>query len=230
MKNLWKFTVVLVVAFGVATAAQAIPIVQHVGMTDPETEGWSSGQGSPGYPDTVDGRDCWHFDPGDKGIWEYTGPLAASGLYGQDWTLSFDMWVADNMQYGELVVVDVFYATGLGSIWWGTGDPTQQQIPVTQEEANLWGTRTALGGAQVGWHEYAISWDESEGMVTYSIDAATVLTTTLYPADGPDDRVAWGNWPNYTSECAVSHLELVPEPATLCLLGLGGLALLRRRR
>ena len=233
MKNLWKFTVVLVVAFGVATAAQAIPIVQHVGDVDPSTEGFTS-TGSGGAAGVVDGRICWFLD-GASGYWTYPGALADSGLTGQDWTLYFDAWVGDQMAWEGTIQIGVRPGGDRHADFWLTPTLGEQQVPWVK--GTEWSENIRIAGPQVGWHEYAISMDESENLVTWYIDNVPVRTAPPCPIHGGDDAVIWGNHHGAGSGAyvAVSHLEFmpgqwIPEPASLCLLCLGGLGLVRRRR
>ena len=84
------------------------------------------------------------------------------------------------------------------------------------------------------WFDEVWTYDPVTGMTTYSINGATPLSwggTVLDESVIRLDYCAEG-WFNghYIEMDYVTVQQEIPEPVTICLLGLGGLALLRKRR
>ena len=67
--------------------------------------------------------------------------------------------------------------------------------------------------------------------MTFYFGGAPVATRTQPLQANANDQLDWRQSnPDNDSIWSLVRLTEVPEPASLCLLGLGGLALLRRRR
>ncbi len=103
-------------------------------------------------------------------------------------------------------------------------------------------TSTAAYGPDSGQNTAVMTWDPATGTITWTLDLGSngagvdeTVSTILDPAlldrwngttaSDPSSIFFGGN-----NGIVVSDFSVVPEPASLALLGLGGLTLLRRRR
>jgi len=96
------------------------------------------------------------------------------------------------------------------------------------------------------WHHYDLAWDSDITTLTLSVDGGVVSTQVATPANGQitDFFTIGGNSRSsdpgnladplfegsFNGNIDNVVVDVVPEPGSLALLGLGGLALLRRRR
>lgn len=80
---------------------------------------------------------------------------------------------------------------------------------------------------------YSITFDLSEDWQTMQISAGQVDSTPQSMTvdwDGEDITRIWVDTGNHQSAAVYDNLTIVPEPGTMGLLALGGLAMIRRRR
>ena len=96
------------------------------------------------------------------------------------------------------------------------------------------------GWDQTVFTDYRVVYDPTDnpgagGTTRYYVNGAeyAAITAADNAIPGAGDLFVWGHSGGASTTVASwNHvaLSVLPEPATLCLLGLGGLALLRRRR
>ncbi|MHC4556801.1 MAG: PEP-CTERM sorting domain-containing protein [Planctomycetota bacterium] len=145
--------------------------------------------------------------------------------------------------------VGVVFGTWNGDSAW---DPVVATYPDGVIEAGQYTleiTMASTGGAGEGWLDVQLGWfenpeDQWSNYAEYVrewIDVSlfgdgiweTVTWNFEVPADDPGIGMNWYHWlrgQSYNDYVIVGDVNLVPEPTTICLLGLGSLALLRRRR
>ena len=145
-----------------------------------------------------------------------------------------DLWITEVDGTVEIEIwTDAQISAGVGEGYWALGVSGEGVLSGGQ---GLYGGDTSLyldstylpAGEQGYWLGI--------GMATNPLIAADAdaFDSILLTCSGPGDSVVtlytidWGA--NPPVEVASVTIHQIPEPATICLLGLGGLALLRRRK
>jgi hypothetical protein len=182
------------------------------------------------------------------GIWEYTITGLAAGQYQQfkitpgDWSTtqpSANSWYSADAN-GEVTIT---FNTNVVADGWL---PEQFRVGVSTEP----GTWSLVGDFNGWWNADPAQLMTPQGGGVYSITqtfaAGTYLLkptqTSSWDAIGLDGRSvdAWNYWLDLASESEVTvwvdayagtmKVEVIPEPATMALLGLGSLLALRRKK
>ena len=259
MKNLWKFAVVLVVAFGLATAAQATIVFEEsfdypegdlVGNMHPDGPIWYGDEG--GMPVVADGL-------------EYPGVITSGGAVEQlrpaarlshpgitQMAETPGTWYFSFLVEGKHCAgVDPGAVVGYGLDWTSytaagayvyITDTAGGEIgglyadPGVDGEVHLFAWRYINNGAgEADQLDLAIDPDTAAPdwgapLVSQTLDFTNSLTNVLR-LDGTQGAAGpYGLVDEFRIATTFEESIGVPEPATLCLLGLGDLTLLRRRR
>jgi uncharacterized protein (TIGR03382 family) len=180
------------------------------------------------YAASLDGAS--YFNCGKDSKFDITGQISIAAWIKSTPNHFFEMLVSKGNGAGwrvcELVNAD--------SMFWG----------VNGDNANIGGSITALDDT---WHHVAVTYDETADLTRMYIDGAKeeasyswpILTNNYDVVLGANAELGYGfNWFGAMDDVriynhALTEAEvqaLVPEPITMSFLGLGALALLRRRR
>ncbi len=189
------------------------------------------------------------FDTGGNAFYNTEGRGRDASLT-QDWTVAGDVYISEDMLTGaNLRRTDLWardaaaegsaYYPIIGVIRNDASDPYNYggnlttRYRVWDSDAGAWDnlSNTVTGG----WHRLSIT-SHGGDQLTYAIDSVTVLNQTMagpvntdlsrvfvqaYNFGGQDYSVYWDN---------VSAFQAVPEPTSMVALGLGAIALIRKRR
>lgn len=229
---------VLVAGMATATAAQA-SVVTHQGNTAPSTEGWVLNGNNPAINlgGTEGGTDFWEL----KG----SGSPASTAFYsyntsGEDLSAGWTLESTFRSVYSSTAAFGVSVAFEDGQNRWSISlladSPTAASNGAYYMDSGLNMVQIASFDAHQ-YRDYRMTYDPTgdsgNGAVTIWIDEDEI--TTLARSDvysTTSNRVFWGAATSSGQHGRYNLVDLavVPEPGSLSLLGLSGLAMLRRRR
>ena len=241
----------MVCLLAASTASATTVIAQHVGDNDPTTEGWvlvNPGVGTDPIlsPITEAGVGAWQIDDTDTSstkasYYDFNGVTTAQAddMIANGFQFAFTLKIPatghnKNTRAIEAEIGVVGTSESKGAILFlGTsgGDP--------HLDAGDYGTGVVMTGLSEGYHDYLMTYDPSTDLVTTTVDGNLALSVA--PNTGLGDRVWFGSvvgsgegvsrWSEVTFTSGLPVPEaVVPEPATMGLLGLAGLVMMRRRR
>ena len=242
-----KIVTVLMLVGVVAWTSQALAFPTHDGNADPETEGWTrQANGNMNdvgvfVGDVGTNPPAWGhvktatFGGSSNFYASVPSPPEIAGFAANGYILKvigrhpgLDESGSDDTPDAGVVVSLSMAAIGSVQLNIGMQDGTVLARVVGDGE----GTFAVPGSSDQTWHTYRLTYDAGTGMVQLSADG-TNLGDPFAPAGTGSDNLYWMNGSSSAQGAFYwNHLSLteIPEPATLCLFGLGGLALLRRRR
>lgn len=233
---------------GVAAAAGAGP------SADPTTQGWTAFGMTNAWAYAADsGNGGWRITDGTSSAGAfYQAPLSA-GAMSSDWTATWtvasnadlvnattylDNWISDNnKQINNAMWIEVAGAyryiltvndnAGVMQISDGTTAFDIAGHGYSQEDDPFNpGTSTTV----MDFVTFTLSYDAGTGIATLS-DGTTNYGAVTTSGSATKDRVVWGAISSGgTGSTTWNAVTVIPEPATMLLLGLGGLSLMRRRR
>ncbi len=253
MKRLSLVLMALLVAVVVAAPVQAVQLdsmdnIAARPWTDYRGAGWlhqnntiySEGTGSmgidygvTGYPDP-DPDSGWDYYGSWVGVGGPGGAFDVNGNYKGSWDREIVGDFVLGYGPGEMPLLD----TGLAfrfdvyeEVLGGSEHIRELQIYDSSGFRNTYSV-TAEGdaGVDVGWNTHTIfltDYIENAANLMDIVQIRFFLSTWAFIEDPPE---VWTRIPPTGSMIKIDDLRLIPEPATIAMLSLGGLALLRRRK
>ena len=243
-------TLAVLALFALAASANAALVIEHVGDTDPLTEGWNPDGSGAAYtlpPQGIDdgGTPAWAVqDDGtgsgganesgyftrenDQGSGVYLTSDIRNDLHTNGWRVTSQIRLTTAPDSADDPCVHVRYAGGGRSWWMRLGTDDEDNVIVNHSpDSELFGL---VAGANV-YHTYVMEDVDNDNNAELYVDGELLATFDGYGSS--HERITWGSLNKVatgSANYALVRLESLPEPGTLCLLAAGGLALLRRRR
>jgi len=178
----------------------------------------------------------------------YVQALADAAGIGYDYNVE-EMSGLEWKVIGSTDLVDARDNTGTNPLVDGVGVPIYLVDGITKvadDNADLWDhsvdhiiNQDEYGNTKSHWPFTGTYWDgtNATGQTGTNGNAGALGTSLPETTQGNGGSTTDWVWRQMTNDPSATHLPLyamseiiIPEPATICLLGLGGLALLRRRR
>lgn len=229
-----KTTLTSILILVLANLAMASPVGVYVNDTfsggSLDTNVWNSYVGA-GASVTVAGGNLTLTSPGNWS--DYSGVnskatvkpdagqtviLASTGMTTPDWSIGAYWGLEGDANNSILIYRD---NTGQGN----SSTVLNVKVNGTNQATTLMASNTMNGAFTILWSQGGVAVEHNGSLL---FDSA--VSAPYWALPGTAMRADFMSWGNSTLTISDATLEVVPEPATMLLLGLGGLAFLRRRK
>ncbi|MCL2700520.1 MAG: PEP-CTERM sorting domain-containing protein [Phycisphaerae bacterium] len=173
---------------------------------------------------------------GESVVASHPGEPVQSGLGGADWVAGWFSFSGDGDDWTVTCTTALYIGDANSDFWVGTvmvGDFQSTSVRFADGVITIVGEFTARPGhASIFWKDTFDGDTDSIAIPDWDSWESAIMTIEITPNFSGVNSVGdfFGNNLGQAGNLASITIVSIPEPATMCLLVLGGVALLRRRR